>query len=137
MGLRDRFKQAGNVGKNAKWRLGSKPVVITLEDNHIHMEMGGGEINIFYKDIQQIEKLPMSIKINTIAQNYHLTTMRIKGGADLANELYAELYEKVYAENTPTQTNNTGESPSFCGNCGQALNGENFCPSCGTEIKKL
>lgn len=138
MGLRDRFKQAGNVGKNAKWRLGSKPVLITLGENHLHLEMGGGEVSIFYKDIQQIEKRVLDINIKTIADNYHLTPMRIKNGADLANELYAELYEKVYAERVPTQNNDSGEPASFCSNCGQkVLNNENFCPKCGAEIRKI
>lgn len=95
MGFMDRMKQSHNVGKNAQWRLGAKPAIVTLNDKYINIEYGGGEVNIFYKDIQQVEKRVMDIHIKTIADNYKLTTMRIKGGRDLADDLYKQLLDKV------------------------------------------
>lgn len=67
-----------------------------------------------------------------------MTPKRLRGTKYLADELYAELTEKLNNYNTSkSSTSAGGEATSFCGNCGQALNGENFCPKCGTEVRKI
>lgn len=141
MGLFDSFKEATAFGKNAEWKVGTKPAILTLEDNHLDIKYNAGGVQIFYKDIQQIETVGLYVKIKTMADSYTLSPVKIRKGKEMAKELHAQLLEKV-ANNKASQDNQTlanteGVSPSFCGNCGQALNGENFCPSCGTEVRKI
>ena len=143
MGIFDKFKESAEVGKNAKWRIGAAPTVVILNDDYMNLKMGGKEIRIFYKDIQQIEQALYNIEIKTITNKYTLTPMRIKGGVDLADELHSQILEKIHeqkvqqsdAQVTPNNDENTA---SFCGNCGQKLEpNENFCPKCGTKNRKI
>lgn len=143
MGIFDKFKESAEVGKNAKWRIGAAPTVVILNDDYMNLKMGGKEIRIFYKDIQQIEQALYNIEIKTITNKYTLTPMRIKGGVDLADELHSQILEKIHeqkvqqkdAQLTPNNDENTA---SFCGNCGQKLEpNENFCPKCGTKTRKI
>lgn len=143
MGIFDKFKESAEVGKNAKWRIGAAPTVVILNDDYMNLKMGGKEIRIFYKDIQQIEQALYNIEIKTITNKYTLTPMRIKGGVDLADELHSKILEKIHeqkvqqsdAQVTPNNDENTA---SFCGNCGQKLEpNENFCPKCGTKTRKI
>ena len=65
MGIFDKFKESAEVGKNAKWRIGAAPTVVILNDDYMNLKMGGKEIRIFYKDIQQIEQALYNIEIKT------------------------------------------------------------------------
>ena len=142
MGIFDKFKESAEVGKNAKWRCGAAPTIIILNENYLELKMGGRSTKIFYKDIQQIEQALYNIDIKTITNKYTLTPMRIKGGVDLADELHSQILEKISKQKLQqkdTQLSDEYTSPaSFCSHCGQKLeSNENFCPKCGTEVRKI
>ena len=142
MGIFDKFKESAEVGKNAKWRCGAVPTLIILNENYLELKMGGRSTKIFYKDIQQIEQTLYNIDIKTITNKYTLTPMRIKGGVELADELHSQILEKISEQkvqkNDTQVPNEDTNTASFCGNCGQKLeSNENFCPKCGTEVRKI
>lgn len=137
MALFGKNKDKQNITKEAKWKWGLYPAIVEVSDNHIHLKGVAQEVNIYYKDIQQIERRGNAIIIKGFSDKYQLTPKRLRGGKDLADGLYAELTEKLHQHNNQVPSEVGNESPSFCGNCGQALNGENFCPSCGAEVKKI
>lgn len=143
MGIFDKMKESAEVGKKAKWRIGATPTIVILDDDSMNLKMGGKEIRIFYKDIQQIEQNLFNIEIKTITNKYTLTAIGIRGAVDLADELHSQILEKIHehkvqqsdAQVTP---NNNENIASFCGNCGQKLEpNENFCPNCGTKTRKI
>ena len=143
MGIFDKLKESAEVGKNAKWRIGAAPTVVILNDDYMNLKMGGKEIRIFYKDIQQIEQALYNIEIKTITNKYTLTPMRIKGGVDLADERHIQIHKKIHEQkvqqNDAQVTSDNDENTAyFCGNCGQKLEpNENFCPKCGTKTRKI
>lgn len=141
MGLFDRIEKAATLGNKTEWKLGRKPAIITLNDNHIDIKHSSGEVQIFYEDIQQIERVRMKINIKTMPETYTLSPINIREGMALAEDLHAQLLDKIAnhksQQTNQSSTNTDGNTPSFCGNCGQPLSGENFCPSCGTEVKKI
>ena len=147
MGLLDKFKEAGEIGKNYELKLGIQPALITLNDSYLHIKTGGKEVQIFYKDIQKVEKRVTAIEIKTITDKYTLNPKKIRGGTELADNLYAQIIEKMNEHKAQqksipqvqnTQTPNDTNTASFCGNCGQKLeSNENFCPKCGTEVRKI
>ena len=63
MGIFDKMKESAEVGKKAKWRIGATPTIVILDDDSMNLKMGGKEIRIFYKDIQQIEQNLFKIKM--------------------------------------------------------------------------
>lgn len=138
MGIRDTFKHASEIQKQAKWKWGIYATIVEVGDSYVHLEGGGKIVNIYYKDFQKVERRGNGIEIRTITDKYLLTPKGLRGAKDLADELYAELTEKINQHNTSESSASAGgEAPSFCGNCGQALSGENFCPKCGTEVRKI
>ena len=137
MGLFDKFNNKSSLTQQAEWNWGLYPSIVEIGDSYVHLKGVAQEVNIYYKDFQQVERKGNGIIIKTISDKYQLTPRRLRGAKELADELYAELTEKLHQYNSQATSNTGGETASFCGNCGQALNGENFCPNCGTEVRKL
>ena len=148
MGLFDKFKEAGEIGKNYEWKLGIQPALVAVNDSYLHIKTGGKEVQIFYEDIQKVEKRVTAIEIKTITDKYILNPKKIRGGAELADNLYAQIIEKMnehkaqqntipQEQNIPTPNDDTN-TPSYCSSCGQKLEiNQNFCPNCGTEVRKI
>ena len=140
MGFLNKMKEAGEIGRNHEWKLGMHPILLTLEDSFIHIKGGGKEITIFYKDIQKLNNKGTAIEIKTITDKYQIIPKKLRGATGKVDELYAQILEKMNTQKAPQSVqvpnNDSSNTPSFCGNCGQALSGENFCPNCGTEVRK-
>lgn len=133
----DRINKAKKINEESKWYCDGYRTVITLNDTNIEFERARKTTNIFYKDIKNIEKRVLDIKIKTTTDEYKISSKSIRGGSDLVDDLYSQILEKMNNQNAPATPNTNIGGASFCGNCGQALNGENFCPNCGTEVRKI
>ena len=141
MGFLNKMKEAGEMGKKTDWKLGINSVIITLEDDYIHLKGPAKEVQVFYNDIQKLENKTTAIEIKTITDKYQLMPKGLRGITAKVDDMYSQIVEKMNAQKAPQSAeapiNEGTETPSFCGNCGQPLSGENFCPKCGNEIRKI
>ena len=132
MGLLDGFKKSSKESRERleeerDWAVNHKGCSITLEDFYINIRFSRSEIQVFYKDIRKIEKKATHIEMKTITDDYRIAPNKIRAASEMLDELHKQILSKMNGEKI---------SPLFCGNCGQALHGENFCPNCGAEVKK-
>lgn len=87
----------GDIKKTKKsdFVVNKKVTLIDLHDEYIHFSRPGKEFSIFYKDIKNIEKDVLNIKIKTNVKEYKLTPRKLRGGKELANEMYDNLISKM------------------------------------------
>lgn len=86
----------GDIKKTKKsdFVVNKKVTLIDLHDEYIHFSRPGKEFSIFYKDIKNIEKDVLNIKIKTNVKEYKLTPRKLRGGKELAMKCMTILFQK-------------------------------------------
>ena len=95
MGLFDSIKKSKEINKKAEWRVNNLPTVVKLNKDHILLYNSAAENVIYYKDIVNVEVVPLIVNIRTTVKTFSLQSRKVRGGSDKARELHAQIVEKM------------------------------------------
>ena len=95
MGLFDTIKKSKDVNNKAEWKYGLVPAVVELNEDHLRIYNSANEDIVFYRDIINVEVVPMVINIKTMVKTFSLRSRSVRGGTEKARELQGQILAKM------------------------------------------